>query len=214
MKMRVVVSILSLKLLHRFYKGRVKEIRGRRFYVCPNVFSPAGTVTGEFLSENLDVKGGDSVLDLGTGSGILAVFAAEKAKKVIATDINPYAVECAKKNARINNLQDKIEVREGDLFKPVENERFDLILFSPPYFHGKPGNILEKAWLDDGDIIKRFFQEAKEHLVERGRIQMVYSTIADVEYLEKVMEKYGFTYEIIARKRIIFETILVYNIWV
>lgn len=62
------------------------------------------------------------------------MFAAEKAKKVVATDINPLAVKCAKINAKINSVTEKIDIRHGNLFDPVKNERFDLIIFSPPYF--------------------------------------------------------------------------------
>jgi len=73
-----------------FFKGCV-------FYVDENVYEPAEDTF--LLAENLKVEPEDFVLDMGTGCGILAVLAAKKARKVVAVDINPYAIECAKKNA-------------------------------------------------------------------------------------------------------------------
>ena len=69
------------------------------FLVDENVYEPA---EDSFLfAENLDVKEGERVLDVGTGCGILGIIAAKKAGEVVAVDVNPYAVRCAKENARL-----------------------------------------------------------------------------------------------------------------
>ena len=73
---------------------------------------------------------------MGTGSGVCAVFAARHAHRVVAVDINPGAVRCAALNALLNHVEARIEVRQGDLFAPVARERFDLVLFNPPFFVG------------------------------------------------------------------------------
>ena len=59
---------------------------------------------------------------------------------VTAVDINPDAVRCARINALQHHLETCIEVRQGDLFEPVQGERFDLVLFNPPFFRGQPRN--------------------------------------------------------------------------
>jgi SAM-dependent methyltransferase len=74
----------------------------------------------------------ESALDVGTGSGIHALAAAEHAKRVVAVDINPRALRFAEFNAALNGI-DNVEFREGSVFDPVEGERFDLIVSNPPY---------------------------------------------------------------------------------
>ncbi len=73
------------------------------FNVWENVYEPA---EDSFLfAENLAVEKGAQVLDIGTGCGLLGILAAEKADNVVAVDLNPYAVCCARENAALNNLQ-------------------------------------------------------------------------------------------------------------
>lgn len=111
--------------------------KGYVFFVDEKVYWPAEDTF--LLAENMKVKENDVVLDMGTGCGILAVLAAENAKKVVAVDINPYAIKCAEKNAEINGFEEKIEFRLGDLFRPIRsNEKFDLIVFNAPYLPSEP----------------------------------------------------------------------------
>jgi hypothetical protein len=71
-------------------------------------------------------------LDLGTGSGVHALFAAPHAEHVVGTDVNGRALRFAAFNARLNGF-DNVELREGSLFEPVEGETFDLVVSNPPY---------------------------------------------------------------------------------
>ena len=71
----------------------------------------------------------DRALDVGTGSGIHALLAAQHARQVIATDVNPRALAYTELNAALNGLRN-IETRQGSLFEPVEGETFDLITCS------------------------------------------------------------------------------------
>ncbi len=84
------------------------------------------------IISRLKIKEGDVVLDLATGSGAIALFCADHAEKVYATDINPKAIVYAQFNAILNNLEHKIEFRIGDLFSPVKNIRFDYIVWNGP----------------------------------------------------------------------------------
>jgi SAM-dependent methyltransferase len=74
----------------------------------------------------------ESALDVGTGSGVHALAAAQHAERVVGVDINPRALRFAEFNAALNGVSN-VEVREGNVFDPVEGERFDLIVSNPPY---------------------------------------------------------------------------------
>lgn len=215
MTLRQKISIFALKVLHlAIRKPRKMRVYGKTFILLPDVFSPRVTLTSTFLAKNLGVKKDDYVLDLGTGCGIQAVFAAEKAKKVIATDINIQAVRCAKINAKINKVADKIEVKHGNLFEPVKEEKFDLIIFSPPYIPGKPKNYLEHAWFcgEKCEVIKEFFREVRRHLKPNGRVRMIYSTIGDVNLLFKAIEKNSLRWFVVTYMKTIMEKIFVLEI--
>lgn len=104
---------------------------GYSFNVWDDVYEPA---EDSFLfAENLTVEKGDSVLDLGTGCGILGIIAAQKASTVVASDINPYAVRCARENARLNRIRNRLLFVQSDLFNFLGQKRFDLVLFNAPY---------------------------------------------------------------------------------
>ena len=79
------------------------------------------------LAENLEIKEGQSVLEIGTGSGLVSMYASLLTDNVTATDINYNALELADKNFKLNNI-DTIRLEFGDLFEPVKNEKFDVIL--------------------------------------------------------------------------------------
>jgi SAM-dependent methyltransferase len=114
-----------------------------------------------------------SALDLCTGSGIHALLAARHAQRVVAVDINPRAVRCARFNAHALGAVN-VEVIEGDLFEPVRGERFDLITANPP-FVPSPVNTLQ--FRDGGpsgeDIQKRIVAGLPAHLAPGGVAQLV-----------------------------------------
>jgi len=168
-------------------------VRGYVFFVDEKVYEPAEDTF--LLVENLEVKEKEVVLDIGTGCGILAVLAAEKAKKVVATDINPYAIICSKRNAKINCVEDRIEFRLGDLFKPIRaHENFSLILFNAPYLPSEPyekRNWIGRAWAggpSGREVIDRFIINAPEFLMAGGQILLVQSSLSDIE---KTLERFN-----------------------
>jgi len=178
------------------------QVLGKELYVCPNVFAPLwgdSIVLAETVLE--ETKEGDYVLDLGTGTGIQAIFAAEKAGNVLAVDVNPAAVKCSKKNVKYHAMDNKIEVIESDLFSSVD-EKFDMIIYNPPFRWFKSRDMLERASLDENyESLNRFFSEAREHLRENGRIIIVFSTSGDIEYFEYLIKEYEFKSEVIGWRK-------------
>ncbi|MCS7313273.1 MAG: methyltransferase [Acidobacteria bacterium] len=126
----------------------METVAGKPVVVLPGVFNPKLFQTGEFMIETLNerwIPAGSTVLDMGPGSGIGAVFAAQWARRVGALDISPAAVRCARIHVFLHGLEDRVEVCQGDLFEPVRGERFDVVLFNPPYLRGEPRDDLERA---------------------------------------------------------------------
>lgn len=156
----------------------IVKCRGVEIIVLPGVFDGVRLRTGAFLAETLNaetVRPDTRVLDLGTGSGIGAIVAARQAARVVATDINPEAVRCAQLNATAHHLEHKIETRTGDLFAPVRDETFDLVLFNPPFYHGHARDAADAAWRSP-DVFERFLRELPQHLSADGRALVVLSS--------------------------------------
>ncbi len=113
-----------------------------------------------------------STLDLGTGCGVQALLAAAHSERVVATDCNPRALEFARFNLQLNNV-DKICLIQGDRFEPLSGSKFDLIVVNPP-FAISPA--LRYYYRDSGEPADRFAEtlvrEAPEFLEEGGFLQM------------------------------------------
>ncbi len=166
---------------HRHDRLILENVAGKPFLVLPQVFNPALFWTSEFFAQSLNaqrIPPGSDVLELGTGSGINAIFAAQWARRVLAVDINPEAVRCARINALLNRVEDRMEVREGDLFAPIRGERFDVILFNPPFFKGEARDALGQAFFGSG-MAARFAHDLPRHLKPDGCCLLILSTSGD-----------------------------------
>jgi release factor glutamine methyltransferase len=160
------------------------------FEVCNEVYEPA---EDSFLfAENLQVKKDARALDMGTGSGILGILAAKKASEVLSIDVNPFAIKCAKQNAKRNCVDDKMSFLQGDLFAPLSQDtKFDLILFNSPYLPSEKGE--EESWLGRAwaggatgrQVIDHFILQSVRHLEKNGEIFLLQSNLADIEETKK-----------------------------
>jgi HemK-related putative methylase len=193
----------GLSSIHKEIKKPVTvQILRKTFAILPGVFRPDITEATIFQIENTKVRPTDVVWEVGCGSGIQSIFLALKAKQVLATDINPMAVKNTKQNALKFGL-DNLNVRKGSLTKPIKScEIFDLVVFNPPFFKGKPASILEKAWFEDARFWPHFFKNVKSHLKPSSRLEICYSSFADLDGLIRIAKAEGFKYKIIAEKRI------------
>ncbi|HEX3396468.1 MAG TPA: HemK2/MTQ2 family protein methyltransferase [Steroidobacteraceae bacterium] len=198
----------------RYDDYRLERVRGAPFLVTPSVFNPKVPRTGEFLASVLDANliGGDfSVLDMGTGSGVCAVFAARHAAQVVAVDINPAAVRCAGINALLNGVDDKIELRQGDLFAAVPGEKFDLVLFNPPFLRGTPDDDRDRAWRSS-DVAERFSAGLSGALKPEGFALVLLSTFGDPGHFLDQFYKAGLDVSVLAERRFVNETLTVFKL--
>lgn len=145
------------------------------FHLCPDVAEP--DVTSFVLADNFPVEPRDKVADIGTGSGFLAVLAASKAERVVATDVSIPATRCARANSVLNTYEGKIEVRHGHLLDPLEDDKFTLIVANLPQMPTPPP-LMRSDWIgladsggEDGRVlIDRFIDQVRDFLVTGGRV--------------------------------------------
>lgn len=171
---------------------------GLTIVVPPQVMSI--TRVSHLLGEAVlaEVRPGDRVLDMGTGSGVNGLLAASRGASVLAVDINPEAVAAAQRNADRNVLGDRIEVRGSDVFSAVDGT-YDLIVFDPPFRWFAARDLLEMASTDENyGAMTRFFQEARAHLTAAGRMLIFFGTSGDFGYLQRLIYEAGFTNSVVA----------------
>ncbi|MGY4315742.1 ribosomal protein L3-specific protein-(glutamine-N5) methyltransferase [Bradyrhizobium sp. JR3.5] len=166
-------------------------MRGLPFYVDERTIVPRSFI-GELLDSHFggdddgtsligDPEQVESVLDLCTGSGCLAILAARHFANaaVDAVDISKDALEVAARNVADHGLDDRLTLHRGDLFKPLGDRRYDLIISNPPYVDAEGMAALPrecraepKIAFDGGadglDIVRRLLDEAKRHLTPQG----------------------------------------------
>lgn len=175
------VRMLGRRTLDRVV---LESVGDRTFVVMPEVFNPrlfrSGRVLAQYIAQapQLTAAPASTALDLGTGSGVQAIFAATRGFTVTATDINPHAVRCARANVLLNRMEDKVTVLEGDLFAPARGETFDLVIFNPPFFAGTPKNAFDLAWRSVAGI-ERFAAGLPAALRADGRALIIWSSHAD-----------------------------------
>lgn len=169
------------------------------------------------LAENLEIKKGQSVLEIGTGSGLVSMYASLLTDDVTATDINYNALELAEKNFKLNNIG-TIKLEFGDLFEPVKDKKFDVILFNTPYLPTDSDDIINDdlnyafdGGLDGRKVIDRFINQVSNHLNEKGIVQIIQSSLSDNDRTLHMFDRNGFIAEIAASEKFFFEEIVLIN---
>ncbi len=198
----------------RYDAFRLERVNGMPFVVMPSVFNPKVPRTGEFLAATIDSQLSQEnadVLDMGTGSGVCAVFAARHARRVVAVDINAEAVRCAGLNAVLNHLEHKIDVRHGDLFTPVAGERFDLIVFNPPFLVGAPRDDRDRAWRST-DVAERFAAGLMSHLRPQGAALVLLSSFGAASVFLEAFRRHGLDIRVVAARRFVNEKLAIFRL--
>lgn len=156
-------------------RTRRVKVQGHTLQVPPGVLDPvlfrAGAWFAREVATHAASRPGLRVLDMGCGTGVVGVLAQAAGARVVASDLDPIACGAA----RDNGLGD---VRRGDLFEALPDERFDLVAFNPPYLVGRPGqHPLGRALYggEDLGVLRRFAREVPEHLAPGGAAWVVLS---------------------------------------
>lgn len=149
-------------------KGVEVAALGGRIHPHHGVFAPVrgehvDLVASALADRRLD---GKTAFDVGTGTGVLAILLARRGARVMATDLEPRAVACARDNASSFGVADRVEVVLADLFPAG---RADIVVCNPPWIPGAAHTQLERAVFDpEGDVLSRFLAGLGDHLAPSG----------------------------------------------
>lgn len=156
----------------------------------------------QYLSDNRKATTEKRLLDMGTGSGILAKTAAQflPAKNITAVDINPTAVKALQK--------EPFKTIKSDLFQNIK-DKFDIIVFNAPYLPKDKREPIESQIATTGgprgdEISLEFLRQAKFHLNPNGKIFLLISSLTPQNKIKKL-----WAYKVVARKKIFMEELLI-----
>ena len=160
-------------------KGVPIENLGVSIFPHYGVFAPTRHEYVQLLLDAPLPKVHDVAYDIGTGTGLLAITLAQRGvKQVIATDLNPRALACAKENFTRLALT-SVQLQQADLY-PTDAPLANLIICNPPWLPAKPSSPLEYAVYDaNSKMLRGFLQGAKTHLAEQGEVWLILSDLAE-----------------------------------
>jgi ribosomal protein L3 glutamine methyltransferase len=172
-------------------------IQGIPFYVDERVIVPRSFIGDILCADDVMLaQPPKTVLDLCTGSGCLAILAAHifPSAKIDAVDLSADALAVAKRNVKESGFGKRITLYKGDLFAPLKNKKYDLIITNPPYvdapamkklppeYRHEPAMALASG-KDGLDIVRRILKEAPKHLTPHGGL------LCEVGRGQKLLEK-------------------------
>lgn len=183
-----VLNLIDRRVTERVpaaYLTNEAWLRGHRFYVDARVIVPRSPIA-ELLDEGLspwvqDAQAVDSVLDMCTGSGCLAILSALAFPyaQVDAVDVSPDALEVARRNVDDYGLADRLALHQSDLFDSLPERQYDVIVCNPPYVNSGSMDVLPQEYrhepqlalaggADGMDLVRRILQAAPRYLSENG----------------------------------------------
>lgn len=168
---------------------RIIKFFGYKICVNDQTYEPAEDT--ELLLNLIKVNRGEKVVEVGSGSGILTVHSARLGGKVMAIDINPFAVKSTQCTVRLNQVEDRVIVLNCDMLSCVRNYPFDVAIFNPPYLpYEEYDSWISYSWSGGRTGIEhtiRFLDSVKAK-----RVYTLYSTLSDEEGLLKYIGSKGF----------------------
>jgi release factor glutamine methyltransferase len=187
------------------------QFLGLDLILVPTVYAPA---EDSFMLAHEAAKLHGRVLEIGCGSGIVSLVCAKAGCEVLGVDINPDAVACSMENAKRNRVSNASFI-ESNLFSdiPKDGEKFDAIIFNPPYLPTSKSEKLSNNKLNhafDGGktgrtVLDRFLDEFSDFLEPDGVLLLVQSSLNDEEKTIKKLEAFGYAVKIVAEEKFFFE---------
>lgn len=172
-----------------FRKPRIWNYKGLKFQINPDVFFPQLTASTSVFMDYLDTLSLErkNLLDVGTGSGALSIFAAHKGAQVTAIDISEKALENTQINASLNGLQ--LNIFQSDLLSKVERTtKFEIVVVNPPFYPKNPKSVKEMAWFcgEDFEYFEILFSQLAERWDQFHMVLMILSEDCQFDKIETI----------------------------
>jgi len=188
---------------------------GMVIHVWGGVYPPSDDTF--LLLDNLNLRGGEHVLDVGTGTGILAIKCALRGCYVVGIDVNKKAVRNAKFNAKINGVDHLTCFLCGDVTTALRDEcGFDVVVMNPPYLPSTGDLRIDEPSWDGGSngtsLIARVIDDLDRLLSGNGKLYFVVSSLSDFTKIISRLELANFNSTILAKKRLWFEELFLVEV--
>jgi release factor glutamine methyltransferase len=210
----IVAKTYKPLLVKYLSKTRIYKWGDIKLEIPPQVFHPGFFTSTQMLMqyvERFQLKN-KKLLELGAGSGLIAIQAANKEAIVTASDINPVAIEYLQSNSLKNNV--RLEIIESDLFEKIPIKPFDIIAINPPYYKKKPVTLLDHAWYcgENGEYFSGLFNQLTNYIHDKTEIAMVLCDGCDLKMIEAAAACNGFKLQLMLTKQNMLEKNFIYKI--
>ena len=198
--------LFSNRIVKKMENDRSYRYKNLSIKLEPGVFHPKYFDSSQILLnwvETNDVSG-KTIIEIGCGSGIASLRAAQIGANVWAIDISPKAISLLKKNAASNGVQ--LKAMESDLFSAIDDTQFDFILINPPFYPKNPRSDAEKAWFCGAgfEYFHALFDQLKQRKIAGG-IFMTLSDDCDLERIQSIAKEHGYSLHLRRTKKSFFE---------
>ena len=211
---RLAFRIWSLRVRASLNRADSCRLFDFDLIIEPGVLHPrhfaSSTLLAAWLSR-LDLRG-RIVADVGTGSGLLALIAARVGANVVATDISPTAVSCARANAARNRLSDRIAVVQSDVWDDVpEAAPYDLVITNPPFYPRAVESVTDHAFAsgDRHAFVSRLAAGLGTRLARGGSLLLIHSSDEEFTPIKRLLAEHGLQGVVVVEKRGVFETLTI-----
>lgn len=200
---KILSPFLRVFVKYYFAKPRYFRYKKIRAIVLPDVFFPHFTFSTKILLnflENKELKN-KNFLELGCGTGIISVLAANNGANVLSSDISPKAIDNAKLNATKNNAE--IRFALSDLFKNIPSQQFDTIIINPPYYPKNPLNIADQAWYCGANFeyFEKLFLSLPFYFNTKSEVLLILSEDCEIEYIKSIAAKNSLKFSLVLEKK-------------
>lgn len=210
----IVANTYKPLLVRYLSKTRIYRYKDLRLKIAPEVFHPGFFFSTQLLVQYISglALQKKRLLELGCGSGLIAMIAAKKGAAVTATDINPVAIAFLKKNCLYNKLE--LEIYQSDLFDHIPGKQFDIIAINPPYYKKDPVTLQDHAWFcgEQGQYFSRLFETTGRHIHAGTTILMVLFEGCDMKMIKGFAAANNFVLNCVLSKQNMLEKNCIYKI--
>ncbi|MCR9171351.1 MAG: methyltransferase [bacterium] len=205
--------LFSDRIVRKIEKDNSYQYKSIQLTLEPGVFHPKYFDSSQLLLQWVEANelSEKRIIEVGCGSGIASLRAAQKGAHVWAVDIHPKATELLKKNAESNGTQ--LEIKQSDLFVAVPKMSFDYVLINPPFYPKNPRSDAEKAWFCGAGF--EYFHSLFEQLQDRNQTYGIFMTLSDdcdLNRIQSIASEHGFTFHLRQTKKGFFEKNFLFEI--